>query len=203
MWKPVLLIFLLIIFSTLGFYIIEGWPLLDCLYMTIITIFTVGFKEVRELSPVGRIFTIFVILGGAGTVIFAFTKISEIVFEGRIKNILWRKKMEKQLDKMKDHYIICGHGRIGKIVRERLEEEALPFVVIDNNEEKLEELKHSNKYYYVVGDATQEEVLIKAGLKNAKALAALLPSDADNLYLALSVRLINPSIFILSSPAKV
>ena len=177
---------------------IEGWSFLDCLYMTVITIFTVGFKEVRELSPQGQIFTIFVILGGVGTALFAFTKIAEIAFEGGINKFWRRRRMEKELKNLKDHYIICGHGRMGKIVRERLEEEKLPFVVIDNKEEKLEELKQTNSCLFIEGDATQEDILTKAGIKKAKALAALLPTDADNLYLVLTVRLVNPSIFVLS-----
>ncbi len=198
MWRPLFLIFLLIAVGVLGFHIIEGWSFLDCLYMTVITIFTVGFKEVKELSPAGQIFTIFIILGGVGTAIFAFTKIAEVIFEGGIKKFWRRKKMEKKLKNLKDHYIICGHGRMGRIVSERLEEEKLPFVVIDNNLEKFEDLAQSNRCFYIKGDATQEEVLEEAGVRTAKALAALLPSDADNLYLVLTVHLINPSLFVLS-----
>ena len=177
---------------------IEGWSFLDCLYMTVITIFTVGFKEVRELSPQGQIFTIFIILGGVGTAIFAFTKIAEIAFEGGINKFWRRRRMEKKLKNLKDHYIICGHGRMGKIVRERLEEEKLPFVVIDNKEEKLQDIKQTNSCLFIEGDATHEDILTKAGIKKAKGLAALLRSDADNLYLVLSAKLINPSLFILS-----
>ncbi|MDH5707224.1 MAG: potassium channel protein, partial [Candidatus Aminicenantes bacterium] len=198
MWKPLLLILLMIIIGIIGFHIIEGWPFLDCLYMTVITIFTVGFKEVYDLSPVGRIFTIFIILGGVGTAIFAFTKMAEIVYGGGIKNFLWRRRMEKKLENLKDHYIICGHGRMGRVVRERLEEEKMPFVVIDNNEKKFEDLKQTHKDLFIKGDATQEDVLIQAGIKKSKGLAALLPTDADNLYLILTARLINPSVFILS-----
>ncbi len=193
-----MLIILIIFIGTIGFHVIEGWSFLDCLYMTIITIFTVGFKEVRVLSPQGQIFTIFVILGGAGTAIFAFTKIGEIAFEGGINKFWRRRRMEKELKNLKDHYIICGHGRMGKIVRERLEEEKLPFVVIDNKEEQLEDLKQTNSCLFIEGDATHEDILTKAGIKKAKGLAALLPTDADNLYLVLSAKLINPSLFIFS-----
>jgi len=198
MSKPLILILLIIVISTVGFHIIEGWPFLDCFYMTIITIFTVGFGEVRELSPSGQIFTIFVILGGVGTAIFAFTKLAEITFEGGINKFLRRKRMERKLRNLKDHYIICGHGRIGRIVRERLEEEKLSYVVVDNKREKLEELIDSKYFLYIEGDVTHEETLIRAGIKKAKGLAALLPTDADNLYLVLTVRLLNPSVFILS-----
>jgi len=198
MWKPLLLILLMIIIGIIGFHIIEGWPFLDCLYMTVITIFTVGFKEVYDLSPVGRIFTIFIILGGVGTAIFAFTKMAEIVYGGGIRKFLRRRRMEKKLANLKDHYIICGHGRMGRVVRERLEEEKMPYVVIDSNEKKLEALMQTHKDLLIKGDATQEDVLIQAGIKKAKGLAALLPTDADNLYLILTARLINPSVFILS-----
>ena len=198
MWKPIALIILMMSIGTIGFLVIEGWSFLDCLYMTVITIFTVGFKEVRVLSPQGQIFTIFVILGGVGTAIFAFTKIAEIAFEGGINKFWRRRKMEKELKNLKDHYIICGHGRIGNIVRERLEEEKLPFVVIDNKEEELEDLKQTNSCLFLEGDATHEDILTKAGIKKAKGLAALLPTDADNLYLVLSAKLVNPSLFILS-----
>ncbi|MCK4363791.1 MAG: potassium channel protein [Candidatus Aminicenantes bacterium] len=188
----------MMLIGTIGFHVIEGWSFLDCLYMTVITIFTVGFKEVRVLSPQGQIFTIFVILGGVGTAIFAFTKIAEIAFEGGINKFWRRKRMEKKLKNLKDHYIICGHGRMGKIVRERLEEEKLTFVVIDNKEEKLQDIKQTNSCLFIEGDATHEDILTKAGIKKAKGLAALLPTDADNLYLVLSAKLINPSLFILS-----
>ncbi len=198
MWKPLALIILMMLIGTIGFHVIEGWSFLDCLYMTIITIFTVGFKEVRVLSSQGQMFTIFVILGGAGTAIFAFTRIAEIAFEGGINKFWRRKRMEKKLKNLKDHYIICGHGRMGKIVRERLEEEKLPFVVIDNKEGKLEDLKQTNSCLFIEGDATHEDILTKAGIKKAKGLAALLSTDADNLYLVLSAKLINPSLFILS-----
>jgi voltage-gated potassium channel len=198
MWKPVIMIFLVIVIGVFGFHFIENWPLFDSLYMTVITIFTVGFKEVRDLSPLGRVFTIFIILGGVGTVLFAFTKAAEIVFEGGMRKFWRRRKMEKGLENLKDHYIICGYGRMGKIVSERLHEENLPFVIIENNTVKIDDLRSERKYLFIPGDATQEEILLQAGIKKARALAALLPSDADNLYLVLTVRLICPSLFVLS-----
>jgi len=198
MWKPLLLLLIMILIGTVGYHLIEGWPFLDCLYMTVITIFTVGFKEVKELSSLGQVFTIFVIFGGAGTAVFSFTKIAEMVYEGGINKFLRRRKMERKLQSLKDHYIICGHGRMGSTVRERLQEENLPFVVIDNNEKKLTDLMETRECLFIKGDATDEGILIQAGLKKAKALAALLSSDADNLYLVLTARLISPSVFILA-----
>jgi voltage-gated potassium channel len=199
MWRPVILFLSLILAGTIGFHVIEDLSFLDALYMTIITVFTVGFREIKEpLSPQGQIFTIIIILGGVGSVFYTFTKLAEIVYEGTINKIWRRKKMEKRIQDLQDHYIICGHGRMGSIVRERLEEEKLPFVVIDSQEECLDELKNNHTCLYIQGDATNEEVLIQAGIKKAKALAALLPTDADNLYLVMTVKLINPSLFVLS-----
>jgi voltage-gated potassium channel len=106
--------------------------------------------------------------------------------------------MEKGLKNLNNHYIICGYGRMGKIVSERLHEENLPFVIIENNPAKIEDLRSERKYLFIPGDTTQEEILLQAGVKKAKALAALLPSDADNLYLVLTVRLVCPSLFVLS-----
>ena len=189
----------LVMTGTIGFLFIENLSFLDSLYMTIITIFTVGFREIKEpLSPLGQMFTIFIILGGVGSVLYTFTKLTETVYEGTINKIWRRRRMDKKIERLKDHYIICGHGRMGNIVRERLEEENLPFVVIDHTEEGLAELKEKPNSLHMEGDATNEEVLIKAGIKRAKALAALLATDADNLYLVMTVKMINPSLFVLS-----
>ena len=199
MWRPIVLFLSLILIGTIGFHIIEDLSFLDSVYMTVITVFTVGFREIKEpLSPLGQIFTIFIILGGVGSVLITFTKLAEIVYEGTINKIWRRKKMEKKMQDLRDHYIICGHGRMGDIVRERLEEEKLPFVVIDSKEECLKDLRQRQACLFIQGDATNEEILIQAGIKRAKALAALLPTDADNLYLVMTVKLINPSLFVLS-----
>jgi voltage-gated potassium channel len=139
-----------------------------------------------------------IICGGVGTAIFAFTKVGEIIYEGGINRFWRRRRMENRLKKIKDHYIICGCGRMGHIVCERLEEEKIPYVVIDNSEETIQALQQTCDCVSIIGDASNEDVLNEAGVKRAKAVAALLPSDADNLYLVLTVRLLNPSIFILS-----
>jgi len=199
MWRPIVLFLSLLLIGTIGFHVIETLTLLDSLYMTIITVFTVGFREIKEpLSPVGQVFTIFIILGGVGSVFYTFTKLAEVIYEGTINKIWRRKRMEKKIRKLKNHYIICGHGRMGQTVRERLEAENLPFVVIDNSEEGLIELKGKQDCLHIEGDATNEDVLIQAGIKRAKALAALLATDADNLYLVMTVKMINPSLFVLS-----
>jgi voltage-gated potassium channel len=126
------------------------------------------------------------------------TKIAEIIFEGGMQRFLWRKRMEQKLKKIKDHYIICGCGRIGGTVLERLEQERISLVVIDSCHDALSEFPKSGTRLYIHGDATQEDVLIQAGVKRARALAALLPTDADNLYLVLTAKLLNPSLYVLS-----
>ena len=197
MIKPVILFFLIIFIGTFGYFIIEKWNILECLYMTVITVFTVGFKEVKPLTPVGKIFTIFIIFSGVSTAFYAFTKVAEIAFEGGIREF-WRKRMkEKKLKTISNHYLVCGYGRMGQIVQERLEMENIPHIVIENDREKLNILEGKN-CLYIEGDATLEEVLIEAGIKRAKGLAALLSTDADNLYLVLTARQLNPSLYILS-----
>jgi len=199
MWKPFVLIVLIIIFGTVGFQIIEQMNFLDSLYMTVITIFTVGFKEVKSpLSAVGQVFTIMIILGGVGTAVFTFTKFGEIIFEGGMDRFIRRRRMERRLSTISEHYIVCGYGRMGKIVVDILQQEKAPYVLIDTDEEKIARLKKESGCLAIHGNANDEEVLIQAGVKRARGLSALLPSDADNLYLVLSVRLLNPSIFILS-----
>jgi voltage-gated potassium channel len=198
MWRAVVLIVLVIAAGVAGYHLIEGWGLLDSLYMTVITIFTVGFKEVRDLSPTGRIFTIILILGGVGAAIFAFTKLAEVVFEGGVNEFWRRRKMNKVIGSLRGHYIICGYGRLGKIVSARLLEERARFIVIEAEEDKISDLREEGRIPCLEGDATKEEVLAEAGIKKAKALAALLPEDADNLYLVLTARQLNPSLHILS-----
>ncbi len=198
MGKAIALLLLVILIGAVGYHLIEGWPLFDCVYMTVITIFTVGFHEVADLSTLGRIFTIFIIFSGAGTAVFAFTKVGEIVYEGGLNRFWRRRKMENRIKNLKDHYIICGHGRMGRIVREKLEEEKLPFIVVDSNEKKLADLKESGTCCFIEGDATHEEILLEAGIKTAKGLVALLPTDPDNLYLVMTVKLLNPSLFVLA-----
>jgi voltage-gated potassium channel len=199
MWRPIVLFLSLLLIGTIGFHVIETLTILDSLYMTIITVFTVGFREIKEpLSPVGQVFTMFIILGGVGSVLYTFTTLTEYVYEGTINKIWRRKRMEKKIERLKDHYIICGHGRMGNTVREKLREENFPCVVIDNSEEGLADLRERQDCLYIEGDATNEEILIRAGIKRAKALAALLATDADNLYLVMTVKMINPSLFVLS-----
>ncbi len=198
-WKkliPVLTLVLLIVaFGTAGYMVIEGWNILDSIYMTILTITTVGFREVHDLSPKGTVFTILLIVGGVGTALYAFTAGARFILEGEIQKIFGRKKLEKKIKELKDHYIICGYGRMGKIIARELHEEGAQFVVIEKDPESLGE---KEEMLAVIGDATRDLSLKEAGIEKARGLISVLPNDAENLFVVLSTRVLNPNVLIVS-----
>ncbi|MCK4836128.1 MAG: potassium channel protein [Candidatus Aminicenantes bacterium] len=190
------LIITLLIFDILGYMIIERVSLLDALYMTIISITTVGFKEVFPLSTGGKIFTIFVIITGIGFFFYIGVSIAEKSIEERFRKIFGRRKM-KTLAKMRDHIIIAGFGRMGKIVASELDNEKLNFVIVENNPERFARAEELG-YHVLLADATSEETLELAGIKKSRIYIALLSSDAENLFTVLTARELNPSILIIA-----
>ena len=189
------LVMLITAFGTIGYMVVEGWNFLDSLYMTIITISTAGFREVHELSPKGMIFTILLIVGGVGTALIAFTAGARFILEGEIREIFGRKKLEKKIRELKDHYIICGYGRMGRIVARELKEEGVKCVVVEKNPESLEE---KEAVLFLIGDATRDPTLKEAGIEKARGLISVLPNDAENLFTVLSARGLNPNILIVA-----
>ncbi len=189
------LIVLVISFGTAGYMALERWDLLDSLYMTIITLTTVGFKEVHDLSFQGKIFTIILIIGGVGTVLYALSTGAKFVLEGELQEIFGRKRLEKKLKDLKDHYIVCGFGRMGKIIARELKHEELDFVVIEKNDGILDD---KGDILIIQGDATKDEILKKTGIEKAKCLISVLPTDAENLYVVLSARGLNPGLLIVA-----
>ena len=181
-------------FGTAGYMVVEGWNLLDSLYMTIITISTAGFREVHELSPKGMIFTIALIIGGVGTALIAFTAGARFILEGELREIYGRKKLEKKIKELRDHYIICGFGRMGRIIAKELQEEGVKCVVVERDPTVLEEEK---EILSVIGDATRDHTLKQAGIEKACGLISVLPNDAENLFAVLSARGLNPNILIV------
>ncbi len=186
-----------IVVGTLGYHWLEGWPLLDALYMTVITLTTIGFGEVHPLSPQGRIFTLFLISVGLGTAVYTFTRLGQLVFEGEFLDLFGQRRMARELKRLRDHYIVCGFGRIGQIVARGLADEGEPFCVVEQNPD-LEETLRDLGYRYVIGDATEEETLKQAGIDRARAVLALLPTDADNLYLTITAKGLNPGVRVIA-----
>jgi voltage-gated potassium channel len=193
------LIAFVIAFGTVGYIVVEGWNFLDSIYMTIITITTVGYREIHGLSSKGRIFTIFLIVGGVGTVLYALSTGAKIILEGELKDIFGRKKLEKKIKDLYDHYIVCGYGRMGKIICRELKAEGVQFVVIEKDPRMLEE---KEDILFLIGDATRDNTLKEAGVERAKGLISVLSTDAENLFVVLSARGLNPNLLIIARAAE-
>lgn len=191
-----LLLSLIIAFGTLGYIVIEGWNFIDSLYMTIITLTTVGFREIHPLSNKGIIFTIILVISGVGTVFYALGTGAKLILEGELQDIFGRKKLEKKIKDLKNHYIICGYGRMGRIICKELKEKNIRFVVIEKNAENIPPEKEDLLIFE--GDATKDEILKEMGIERAKGLISVLPTDAENLFVVLSARELNPDLFIVA-----
>jgi len=185
------------VFGVVGYHLIEGWRLIDAVYMTAITLSTVGYKEVLPLSENGRIFTIVLVIIGVSFTVYVAGAIVEFMLEGRIRTILGRRKLDRKLNRMKNHFIVCGYGRIGRVLCRNLEDNPIDLVVVDNDPENIPIMDQDN-VLYVAGDATDEDNLVKAGIERAKGLVAALGSDADNVFLILTARQLNPELFIVA-----
>jgi voltage-gated potassium channel len=175
-------------------YLLLGFSFLDAVYQTVMTVSTVGFREVEPLSSTGKIFTIAVILVGVGTALYAFTALLETLIEGQLRRLLGRRRMERQISRMRDHVIVCGWGRVGRTTASWVATAQRPVVVVDVDAERLA----ACPYPSVLGDATDDGVLRDAGLERARVLIAALNTDADNLYVTLSGRAARAELFIVA-----
>jgi len=192
------LILLLVLFTgTLGYMLIEKWTLLDSLYMTVITICTVGYREVGELSSVGKLYTIFVIFMGMGIIAYILSMFAQAMVDFQLRTILGRRKLGKTIQSLKNHYVICGFGRLGRIICRELKARKIPMVVIENRVDAAQILDNE-EIPHIQSDATSEEVLIEAGIERARGLVSVVASDADNLFITMSARGLNPRLFILA-----
>jgi voltage-gated potassium channel len=176
---------------------LEGWEFLDALYMTVITLGTVGFKEVHDLDHSGKIFTIALIVFGVSVLGYIVGSLAQIMFEGQFQRIIGRKKVERKIEVLKDHYIICGFGRIGALICREFAAKPLPFVVIEKSAEVLDKLEQEN-YLHLRGDATEDDTLLKAGIRRARGLISVVTSDTENVYITLTARGLNPDLYILA-----
>ena len=188
------------IIGTAGYMVLEGWSFLDALYMTIITLTTVGFREVRELDDSGRIFTMLLIISGVGAILYAFLAVFQFVLEGELGLLLGRQRMKSRIESLKGHYILCGFGRVGEDVAREFVSRDLPFVVVETNPEAIERAERRG-YLILVGDATSDEIVKAAGVERAACLLAASDSDAGNTFIVLTARALNPGLFIVSRAA--
>ncbi len=193
----VIALFVILTFGSVGYMVLEDATFDDGLYMTMITVTTVGYGETLQLSPAGRYFTMVLILVGVGYVMVVFREITESVVEGGLRSVLGKRNMSKKLGKMKDHYVVCGFGRIGQVICKLLHEHDKKFVVIERNESEIEQI-NEHGYIALKGDASDDEMLIQAGVARAKGLVGVVSSDADNVYIALSARELNPELYIVA-----
>ena len=192
---------LIIGFGTAGYMAIEGWEILDAFYMTVITMGTVGYNEVHEISKTGRLFTVLLIFFGVGFFVYLAGVVVQFMVEGRMRAILGRRRLDKKIDQLNNHYIVCGYGRIGRVLCKNLQRKPLDLVVIEKDRELIP-VMDEEKVLYVCGDVSDEANLIKAGIKRAKGLVAVLATDADNVFLVLTARQLNPDIHIVARACR-
>lgn len=197
---PGIILFLIFFIGVLGYIYIENYNLIDAFYMTSITLSTVGFGEVQTLSPNGKIFTSILIFSGITVVVYTLGNITKFFIEGELKSYLRWRSMDKKIEKLKDHYIVCGAGRTGKKIINDFLKKDLEFVVVEKDEKKIEKLKdiYRKKLLYVIGDATKDETLLQANVKSAKVLISVLTTDAENLFLTLTTKDLNEEIQVIT-----
>jgi voltage-gated potassium channel len=183
--------------GTVGYMITEGWNIQDSLFMTVITISTVGYREIHPLHEHGRIFTIFLVFFGIGFTLYITAGIVQFIIEGQIQTILGRKRLDKRIKRLKNHYIICGYGRIGMVICDILKKKPFNVVIIEKNRDMIPRMEESG-LPYITGDTVDESNLLQAGIGRAKGLIAALATDADNVFLVLTARQLNPDIFIMA-----
>ncbi|MEZ5287870.1 MAG: potassium channel protein [Vicinamibacterales bacterium] len=196
---PVLAILLLSAITavgTAGYMVVEGWSLWDSFYMTIISLTTVGYREVHPLSPQGEVFTAVILILGVGTVLYSFTLIGARVIEGTLQQGWERRRVTYMLSQLKQHFIVCGYGRIGSIIVDEFVRQHVPYVVIERDAERARALRERGQLV-IEGDASSEDVLTQAGVGRARGLIAAVSTDAENVYTILSARLMQPALYIL------
>jgi voltage-gated potassium channel len=201
-FRAIIILLFILVIGTRGYMSIEGWDLMDALYMTVISITTVGFREVGKVSEAGKIFTIFIIFSGMGIMAYILGMAAQAMVDFQVRSIIGRKKLGIKIRGVKNHYIICGFGRIGKIIIRELIMNKIPLVVIENNPEERQILENE-ELPYINDDATNEDVLIEAGIERAKGLVSVVASDADNLFITMTARGLNNDLFIVTRADEV
>jgi voltage-gated potassium channel len=183
-----------------GFHFIEGWTWFDGFYMVITTFSTIGYQEVHPLSHTGRIFNVALILAGVSLVFLGIGSLTKALLEFSLRKFFGRRKMEREIDRLSDHYIICGAGRVGRSAARELSRKPAPFVILEQNESKA--ARFSNDWLILVGDATQEQILRQVHIERARGLVAATTTDATNLYIVLTARGLNPQLTIIARASE-
>ena len=205
MWFALAVLLCIITIGTIGYIVLEGYSFADALYMTIITISTVGFGEIVPLSTKGRLFTGFLVFSGMSVVIYAVTSLTTFFIEGEMIGYLKSVKMNQRINKIKEHYVVVGNGSTGKRLIEEFIKDGIPFVLIERCYENVEEAVriYGDSLPYILGDATHDSTLRKAGIERATVLFSVLPSDADNLFVVLSSHALNANLKIVTRALEV
>jgi len=192
-----LLVLAVLAIGTIGFYFLEGWPLLESAYVATQTVTTVGYGDITPKSHSGRMFTVVLMLLGVGTVLYGLTNIVQAVVQSGVIDALGSRRKIREMDKLENHYIVCGAGRVGRRIIRSLRRQSLPFVIIERNEERVVEFQGDN-LHILIGDSTLEANLLQAGVTRARGLATCLPDDADNVYVVLTARGLSPDLHIVA-----
>ncbi len=192
-----ILIITLPVIGTSGYMIIEGWGFLDALYMSVITMTTVGYREVHPLDRDGQIFTMLFLVFSVGAIFYALIGLFQFLLEGELGAFLGVRRMKGQIGNLKNHYILCGYGRVGEEIARELSERRVPFVVIEANEQSIERGRRQG-VLMLVGDATKDDMLKEAGVERAGCLLAASDSDSGNTFIVLTARALNPALFIVA-----
>jgi len=183
--------------GTAGYMLIERWPAWESLYMTVITVTTVGYREVYPLSRAGEAFTILLLIGGVGTALYTFTLLATVVVEGGLHLRLEQRRIRRMIDQLQEHFIVCGYGRIGSVIAEEFRREGTPFVVVERDPERVHAVI-AGGMLAVEADASREEVLRRLGIERARGLIAAVGTDAENVYAILTARVLAPNLFIVA-----
>ena len=193
----ILLLLILLTTGVVGYAAIEGWSFLDALYMTVITVATVGFQEVHPLSSGGRIFTMFLIILGVGTAFYILVGAVTLVIEGELGEAWGVRRMKAKIDALRNHYILCGFGRVGEEIGGEFKERGIPFVVIESNPESIGRARQRN-FLLIEGDASVDATLLEAGIERARGLLAASDSDSGNTYITLTAKAMNPNVLVVA-----
>lgn len=194
----ILLLVLVTVMGTVGYIYIEGYSFIEAFYMTIITLSTVGFTEVRPLSDAGRIFTSILIIFNIAVFAYSVSLLSRFILEGDFRKLIMEQSMKKKIDKLENHIIVCGYGRYGSEISNRFLKFDNAFVVIESAPAKIEELRENASIMHIEGDSTKDEILIEAGINRARVLITTLNEDADNVYVVLTAKQLNPKLKIIA-----